>query len=76
MSFNADNAEECGIGGSRPFYEALSKRYEAFYNINMDVVGAVDKPLAFNNLDANSAELYAVALPDANRTLYQLVRIA
>lgn len=64
--FAAFNAEECGLEGSRPFYEELSKQYEEFYNINMDVVGALDKPLAFNNLDANSEVLYADFLPILN----------
>ena len=63
MVFVSFNAEECGIQGSRPFYEEISKRYREFYNINIDVVGALDKPLAFNNLDANSQALYADFLP-------------
>lgn len=61
--FVSFNAEECGLQGSRPFYEDISRRYDEFYNINMDVVGALDKPLAFNNLDANSAALYGDFLP-------------
>ncbi len=64
--FVSFNAEECGLLGSRPFYEDMTKRYKEFYNINMDVVGALDKPLAFHNLDANSASLYADFLPILN----------
>lgn len=64
--FATFNAEECGLEGSRPFYEELSRQYTEFYNINMDVVGALDKPLAFNNLDANSEALYADFLPILN----------
>ena len=61
--FVSFNAEECGIEGSRSFYEDLAQRYEEFYNINMDVVGALDKPLAFHNLDAHSQALYDDFLP-------------
>ncbi len=66
LVFAAFNAEECGLEGSRPFYEDISGRYEEFYNINMDVVGALDKPLAFHNLDAGSEPLYADFLPILN----------
>lgn len=61
--FVSFNAEESGLEGSRPFYDDISKRYDELYNINMDVVGAVDKPLAYNNQDANSSMLYADFLP-------------
>lgn len=61
--FVSFNAEESGLEGSRPFYKDISKRYKEFYNINMDVVGAVDKPLAFKNLDAVSGSLYADFAP-------------
>lgn len=61
--FVSFNAEESGLEGSRPFYEDIAKKYKEFYNINMDVVGALDKPLAFHNLDPNSEVLYADFLP-------------
>lgn len=63
MVFAAFNAEECGLEGSRPLYEDLSKRYNDFYNINMDVVGALDTPLVFHNLDTNAQPLYDDFLP-------------
>ena len=61
--FTAFNAEECGLLGSKAFYKELSKEYTDFYNINMDCVGAVDKPLAVKNLDENSQTLYDAFLP-------------
>lgn len=56
--FASFNAEECGLEGSKPFYQDISTRYKELYNINMDVVGALDKPLAFRNMDTNSEALY------------------
>ncbi|MCD7996119.1 MAG: M28 family metallopeptidase [Clostridiales bacterium] len=65
--FVSFNAEECGLKGSRPLYEEFSRKYEEFYNINMDVVGALDKPLAFNNLHKPSQSLYTDFLPILNQ---------
>ena len=61
--FASFNAEECGLIGSSAFYEDVSNRYAEFYNINMDCVGALDKPLAVKNLYENSAELYRDFIP-------------
>lgn len=61
--FVAYNAEESGMVGSRAFYELLERDYEAFYNINMDCVGAAGKPLAIRNLEENSQALYQDFLP-------------
>lgn len=56
--FISFNAEESGVVGSTAFYDDLSKRYDEFYNINMDAVGAKDKPLAYKNTHAKSEKLY------------------
>lgn len=70
--FVSFNAEECGLEGSKPFYQTLSTRYSEFYNINMDVVGALNKPLAFRNTDLNSSALYLDFMPilDAHTVPY------
>lgn len=57
--FISFNAEESGVVGSTAFYDDISKRYVEFYNINMDVVGARDKPLAYKNTDPGSEKLYS-----------------
>lgn len=61
--FISFNAEESGIVGSTAFYEDISMRYKEFYNINMDVVGALDKPLAYKNTHEKSEKLYEDFLP-------------
>lgn len=63
LIFAAYNAEETGLTGSRFFYKELSKDYSNFYNINMDCVGAKDKPLAFGNDHRISEKLYQDFLP-------------
>lgn len=75
--FVSFNAEECGLEGSSPFYQDLSTRYKELYNINMDVVGALDKPLAFKNIDPNSEALYQDFLPilDAHDVPYDTAAI-
>lgn len=61
--FAAYNAEESGLVGSRAFYQEFSNKYHDFYNINLDCVGAKDKPLAVKNEHDTSAELYKEFLP-------------
>lgn len=63
LVFVAYNAEESGMVGSRAFYEVLDQDYTDFYNINMDCVGALDKPLAVRNVEENSEALYQDFLP-------------
>lgn len=54
----AYNAEEIGLLGSEYFYQEMSKEYKDFYNINMDCVGVLDKPLAIQNNHRESENLY------------------
>lgn len=61
--FVAFNAEESGMEGSKALYSDISRHYLEFYNINMDCVGAVNRPLAVKNLYENSQELYREFLP-------------
>ena len=61
--FVAFNAEESYLLGSKAFYKDLSQRYADFYNINMDCVGAADKPLAIKNENEASDELYRDFIP-------------
>lgn len=63
LVFVAFNSEENGMIGSEAFYKELSRDYDEFYNINMDCVGAADKPLAVKNLYENSEELYRDFIP-------------
>lgn len=63
LIFVAFNAEECGLLGSEAFYKELTERYSDFYNINMDCVGAMDKPLAAKTLYENSQKLYQDFIP-------------
>lgn len=61
--FAAFNAEESSLLGSKAFYEDAAQQYSEFYNINMDCVGAADKPLAVKNENADSNALYKDFLP-------------
>lgn len=61
--FAAYNAEESGLIGSSAFYQELSNEYRDFYNINLDCVGARDKPLAVKNEHETSSELYREFIP-------------
>lgn len=63
MVFVAFNAEESYLRGSEAFYPDLAARYSEVYNINMDCVGAVDKPLAVKNEHEASDTLYKEFLP-------------
>lgn len=61
--FAAYNAEESGLLGSKAFYEDIAQKYEEFYNINLDCVGAAGKSLAVKNEYDNSDLLYEKFLP-------------
>ena len=61
--FAAFNAEESYLLGSEAFYPDIAARYSGFYNINMDCVGAKDKPLAIRNEHEASNALYKDLLP-------------
>lgn len=54
----AYNAEEIGLLGSEYFYQEMTKEYKDFYNINMDCVGVLGKPLAIQNNHRESENLY------------------
>lgn len=63
LIFAAYNAEETGLTGSEAFYKELSEDYVNIYNINMDCVGAKNKPLAIGNDHKISKELYRDFIP-------------